>query len=222
MTRISRIVAIGYPHHVTQRGVRSMDIFHSDDDRRSYLQSVKEETDRFEVEILSWCLMSNHVHFIAIPQHESSLAKGFGEAHKRYTRMKNFSDCARGYLFQGRFSSCVLDERHLVAAVRYVEFNPVRAGIARIAWDYPWSSASFHVGDVDADVLVRDRTLLGLIDDWRVYLGNDQDVPAEKIRKATRTGRPAGDRDLIATLERLTGRTLCTKTGETSQKCAMN
>lgn len=209
MTRISRIVAIGYPHHVTQRGVRSMDIFHSDYDRRSYLQALKEETDRFELEILSWCLMSNHVHFIAIPQHESSLAKAFGEAHKRYTRMKNFSDGARGYLFQGRFSSCVLDERHLVAAVRYVESNPVRAGITKAAWDYPWSSAAFHVGDVDTDVLVRDRTMLGLIDDWRVYLGNDQDVPADKLRKATRTGRPAGDQDFIETLERLTGRTLC-------------
>ena len=61
MTRIPRIVAGGYPHHVTQRGVRSMDIFHSDDERRSYLQAVKEETDRFGVEILSWYLMNNHV-----------------------------------------------------------------------------------------------------------------------------------------------------------------
>jgi putative transposase len=208
MTRISRIVAIGYPHHVTQRGVRSMDIFHRDDDRRSYLQTLKEETDRFEVEILSWCLMNNHVHFIAIPQHESSLAKGFGEAHKKYTRMKNFSDGARGYLFQGRFSSCVLDEQHLLAAVRYVESNPVRAGIAKVAWGYPWSSAAFHVGDVDGDVLVRDKTLLGLIDDWRAYLGNDQNESAEKLRKATRTGRPAGDRDFVETLERLTGRAL--------------
>ncbi len=208
MARISRIVATGYPHHVTQRGVRSMDIFHSDDDRRSYLRVVREETDRYEVENLSWCLMNNHVHFIAIPQHESSLAKGFGDAHKRYTRMKNFADGARGYLFQGRFGSCVLDERHLMAAVRYVESNSVWAGIARVAWDYPWSSAAFHVGDHSTDVLVRDRTLRGLIDDWRVYLGNDQDMPAEELRKATRTGRPAGDRDFIETLQRLTGRTL--------------
>jgi putative transposase len=209
MSRISRIVVSGYPHHITQRGVRSMDIFHSDDDRRHYLQAVKEETDRFDVEILSWCLMNNHVHFIAIPQHETSLAKGFGEAHKRYTRMKNFADGAHGYLFQGRFGSCVLDERHLVAAVRYVESNPVRARITKAAWDYPWSSAAFHVGDTEADLLVRDRTLRDLIDDWRVYLADDQDLPAEKIRKATRVGRPAGDQTFIETMERLTGRTLC-------------
>ncbi|PKN65669.1 MAG: transposase [Deltaproteobacteria bacterium HGW-Deltaproteobacteria-12] len=208
MTRIARIVASGYPHHVTQRGVRSINIFHSDDDRRNYLQAVKEETERFDVEILSWCLMNNHVHFIAVPQQETSLANGFGTAHKRYTRMKNFADGARGYLFQGRFGSCVLDERHLLAAVRYVEANPVRAGIARFAWYYPWSSAAFHVGDVDTDFLVKDRSLLGLVDDWRVYLCNDQDLPTEKIRKATRTSRPAGDDCFIEKMEQLTGRSL--------------
>jgi len=81
--------------------------------------------------------MTNHVHFVVVPHNESSLAKGFGEAHKRYTRMKNFSEGVRGYLFQGRFGSCVLDERHLLAAVRYVERNPVTAGIVKNAWEYP-------------------------------------------------------------------------------------
>ena len=202
MTRISRIVALGHPHHVTQRGVRSMDIFRNDEDRLSYLQFVKEETDRFEVEILSWCLMTNHVHFMAIPQQETSLAKGFGQAHKRYTRMKNFTEGVRGYLFQGRFSSCVLDELHLLAAVNSVESNPVRAGITEVAWEYPWSSAVFHVGKATPDVLVTDRTLRGLIDDWRVYLENDKDLPAEALRKATRTGRPAGDQSFIEGIER--------------------
>jgi putative transposase len=172
---------------------------------------VKEETDRFEVEILSWCLMTNHVHFIAIPQQETSLAKGFGQAHKRYTRMKNITEGVRGYLFQARFSSCVLDELHLLAAVNSVESNPVRAGITEVAWEYPWSSAVFHVGKATTDVLVTDRTLRGLIDDWRVYLENDKDLPAEALRKATRTGRPAGDQSFIEGIERLIGRTLCRK-----------
>lgn len=110
MPRISRIVAVDYPHHITQRGVRSMDIFHSDQDRERYLKFVKEEVLKCEIDILAWCLMANHVHFIAAPHNETSLARGFGEAHKRYTRMKNFSDDVRGYLFQGRFGSCVLDE----------------------------------------------------------------------------------------------------------------
>ena len=106
MPRISRIVAVDYPHHITQRGVRSMDIFHGDDDRNQYLQFIKEESQKCEIDILAWCLMTNHVHFIAVPHTETSFARGFGEAHKRYTRMKNFSDNVRGYLFQGRFGSC--------------------------------------------------------------------------------------------------------------------
>ncbi|MBU4370926.1 MAG: transposase [Proteobacteria bacterium] len=69
-----------------------MAIFQSDADRRCYLQNVKEETERFGVEILSWCLMTNHVHFIAVPREDTSFARGFGEAHRKYTRMKNFSD----------------------------------------------------------------------------------------------------------------------------------
>ncbi|MEI8355895.1 MAG: hypothetical protein WCG31_07395 [Deltaproteobacteria bacterium] len=71
--------------------------------------------------------MTNHVHFVAVPYSETSLARGFGEAHRRYTRMKNFTQGVRRYLFQGRFSSRVFDGKYLLAAVRYVQLNPVRA-----------------------------------------------------------------------------------------------
>jgi len=210
MPRISRIVAVDYPHHITQRGVRSMDIFHSDHDRNQYLQFIKEETQKFETVILAWCLMTNHVHFIAIPRTETSFARGFGEAHKRYTRMKNFHDNVRGYLFQGRFGSCVLDERHLLAAVRYVENNPVVAGITSHPWEYKWSSASYHVGNIKEDVLVHDRDLYGRVRDWREYLdkgiaGSDD---IDTVKRSTRTGRPAGDFDFVDKLEKLTGRLL--------------
>jgi len=208
MARISRIVAVGYPHHITQRGVRSMDIFDSDSDRNTYLQFIKEESQRCEIDILAWCLMTNHVHFVAVPRNESSFAKGFGEAHKRYTRMKNFSEGVRGYLFQGRFGSCVLDERHLLAAVRYVENNPVDVGIVKNAWEYPWSSATYHVGSIENDVLVKDRNLYDLVNDWRSYLGQEEKDDLNTIRKATRTGRPAGDNDFIIALESRTGRVL--------------
>jgi len=208
MARLSRIIAVGYPHHITQRGVRSLDIFQSDEDRRSYLQYVKEETERFGVEILAWCLMTNHVHFIAVPKEESSFARGFGEAHRRYTRMKNFAEGVRGYLFQGRFGSCVLDERHLIAAAHYVEMNPVRAGIVKVAWDYPWSSAAYHIGKAETDIIVHDRTLIGLIDDWRLFLADAKDRRSEALRLATRTGRPAGDLSFIESLEHITGRAL--------------
>jgi len=185
-----------------------MDIFKSDSDRTTYLQFIREETQRCEIDILAWCLMTNHVHFVVVPHNESSLAKGFGEAHKRYTRMKNFSEGVRGYLFQGRFGSCVLDESHLLAAVRYVERNPVAAGIVNNAWEYPWSSAAYHVGNIENDILVKDRNLYGLVNDWRIYLSSEKENEFNTIRKATTTGRPAGNNDFIMAMEGLTGRVL--------------
>jgi putative transposase len=204
MARISRVVVPEYPHHITQRGVRSMSIFQTDEEHRSYLNYLGEETTRFEVEILAWCLMTNHVHFIAVPKKEDSLARAFGEAHRRYTRMKNFQEGVRGYLFQGRFGSCVLDETHLLAATSYVELNPVRAGIVKKAWVYPWSSAAFHVGQSKADPLVKDLTLRGLIKDWKDFLLEASNSRDETIRKMTRTGRPVGGAGFIRLVERST------------------
>jgi len=77
MVRISRIVVPEYPHHVTQRGVRSINIFHSDEDREAYIFFLSEQAVRFDLEILSWRLMTNHVHFIAVPHSETSLVRGF-------------------------------------------------------------------------------------------------------------------------------------------------
>ena len=208
MARLSRIVVPGYPHHVTQRGVRSMDIFDSDEDRRAYLRFLSEEASRSGLDILAWCLMTNHVHFVAVPRSETSLARGFGEAHRRYTSMKNLAQKVRGYLFQGRFSSSVLDENHLLAAVRYVELNSVQAGIVAQAWEYPWSSARFHTGMTESDPLVKDSTLSGLISDWKEFLAGKMAGEVDRLRMATQTGRPAGDDVFIAKVESLTGRDL--------------
>ena len=106
--------------------------------------------------------------------------------------MKNFANGVQGYLFQGRFASCVLDESHLVAAARYVELNPVRAGLVRVPWAYQWSSARFHIGITERDPLVTDRTLLGLVSDWGKSLGTAVDDPFGELRKTTGTG--ASDR----------------------------
>ncbi len=208
MARISRIVVPGYPHHITQRGVRSMDVFHSDEDRRQYLQFLSEETSRFGVDILAWCPMTNHVHFIAVPDNETSLSRGFGEGHRRYTRMKNFTQGVRGYLFQGRFGSCVLDEHHLVAATRYVLMNPVRAGMVTAPSEYMWSSAKFHAGLTEYDLLVKDRTLKGFITDWAEFVASEDDEKLHQLRRATRTGRPVGSYDFVQVVEGLTDRDL--------------
>jgi putative transposase len=211
MPRLSRLVVPGYPHHITQRGVRSTDIFACDRDRLSYLKFMAEESNRFGVTFLGWCLMTNHVHLIAIPEREESLARAIGEAHRRYTRMKNFAAGVRGYLFQGRFNSCVLDQQHLLASGRYVERNPVAANIVEKAQEYPWSSCRYHCGLTEHDPLIREHKLPQMVDDWAGFLLETDEEAERNLRKKTRTGRPTGDDRFVLRLEVLAGRALRVK-----------
>src|SRR5918992_405218 len=119
--------------------------------------------------------------------------RGLGEAHRRYTRLINFREGWRGHLWQGRFSSFVMDESYLLAAARYVELNPVRARLVEKPERYPWSSAAAHVKGVD-EALVKVAPLLGLVNDWRSLLQSGMtDHEAVLIRRHERTGRPLGE-----------------------------
>jgi len=207
MARISRVVVPGLPHHVVQRGVRRMDVFFSDADRWEYLKQLAELGQRCGVSYLAWCLMTNHVHLIAIPAEEDSLARGIGEAHRRYTRYINFREGWRGYLFQGRFHSFPLEDTYLLAAVRYVLTNPVRAGIVDKPWDYPWSSARWFVGQVEYDPLAVQSEMLVDITDRRSFLLREEDSLSE-FRKHASTGRPLGSDSFLEHLEQQTGRVL--------------
>jgi putative transposase len=151
--------------------------------------------------------MSNHVHLIAIPEEAESLARGIGEAHRLYTRAVNFRQDVRGYLLQGRFYSCPLDTRYLVAAIRYVERNPVRAELVKHAWEYPWSSAAFRVGLRPRDPLVKQADPFELDLNWRELLERDPKEVAV-LKEKLRTGRPCGDADFVEKAEELTGRWL--------------
>ena len=184
-----------------------MDVFFTDDDREAYIELLAQQSKRFGVRYLAWCLMSNHIHLIAVPEAEASLAKGIGEAHKRYSRMINFREGWRGYLFQGRFFSCPLEGEHVIAAIRYVLRNPVRAGIVRKAWAYPWSSARWLAGRIPDDPLVEDLPILQEIDDWQALLSHDTPED-DMLRRHTRTGRPLGSESFLTHVENLTGRSL--------------
>jgi len=152
-----------------------MDVFFTDEDRLEYLKHLAEQGERFGVSYLAWCLMSNHVHLIAVPKHENSLAQGVGEAHRRYTRYINFREGWRGYLFQGRFHSFPLEGDYLLAATRYVLRNPVRAGIVKRAWNYRWSSAAWFVGKRCEDPLAVSSDLLADIANPRALLAQEEE-----------------------------------------------
>ncbi|MCF6173632.1 MAG: transposase, partial [Campylobacteraceae bacterium] len=170
MARLARVVLPDYPHHIVQRGVRSMDIFFSPNDYDVYLQILKEQSQRFGLDILSYCLMTNHIHIIAVPNEENSLAKAIGETHRLYTRMINFRQKTRGYLFQGRFFSTVLSESYFMAALRYVERNPLKAHMVENAWDYKYSSAPYRVGVIKENIILKSHPLIKSIVDYKKFL----------------------------------------------------
>lgn len=207
MARLARVVIPGCPHHVVQRGVRSMRIFADDGDRMEYLRLLKLNAAKHGIYFMAYCLMTNHVHLIAVPEREDSLARGIGEAHRLYTLGVNLRAGARGYLFQGRFFSCPMDERHSVAAIAYAERNPVRAGMAAAAWDYMWSSAGVHAGLSPSNSVLEVQKLQFSGAEWGKILCRDPENIGE-LRQHFRTGRPLGTEDFKARAEILCGRRL--------------
>lgn len=149
------------------------------------------------------------MHFIAVPRENQALAKCFAETHKRYTRMINFRQGWRGYLWQGWFHSFPMCEPYLHAAVRYVERNPVAAGIVRQAHDSAWSSARAHVLKT-ADPLHSRCYLEQTIADWAAFL-QQSDGEARTIEGHLRTGRPLGDEAVVRDLGERVGRTVTRK-----------
>jgi putative transposase len=120
----------------------------------------------------------------------------------------NIREDWKGYLWQGRFISYPLDEAHFYVAIRYIERNPVRAGIVTRAEDYPWSSARAHVKRTP-DPLLSERAMKMGIANWSRFLGQkDADEDIKKLTDREHTGRPLGNEDFVKRLEQMTGRIL--------------
>jgi putative transposase len=207
MPRISRSVAVGYPHHITQRGNYRQTVFGHSDDYAYYLRRLSQYSRKYGLEIWAYCLMPNHVHFVGVPGATDSLARSFNTVHMQYAQYYNQKNEIKGHLWQGRFFSCVLDERHTYAAIRYVELNPVRSGMVASPEAYPWSSAKSHVTGC-ADPILSERCFLrDTVQDWRHYLGEEKDPDAQKkLIKATASGHPCGAEDFVRQMETLIGR----------------
>jgi len=180
-----------------------------DDDRQVYLQILQEQAGKYGLDILGYCLMTNHVHIVAIPHAEDSLAKGIGRTHFRYSQYINRFHGRSGHLWQGRFYSCALDGRHRWLALKYVELNPVWARLCRRAWRYEWSSAAAHVDDRAQSDLLNLRWWRKKFsgDAWRKELAEGlSDEEMLRIRLRTYTGRPLGSDAFLSKLETLLGR----------------
>ncbi len=208
MARIPRVVLPGIPHHITQRGNRRQKVFFSSQDYQYYLDLLIDSCRDAQTVCWAYCLMPNHVHLILVPDEVDGLRNTLAEAHRKYTRMINFRHGWRGHLWQERFHSFPMDEKHLYRATRYVEVNPVRAGLVSNVEDWPWSSARAHLCGENSG-LVDVSPMLARVGDWSQYLRHrDTEAELDTFRKHSRTGRPLGDKSFVECAELATGRSL--------------
>jgi putative transposase len=209
MPRAPRIVFPGLPHHVVQRGNRRCQVFFNDADRVTYLDWLGAYSQLHQVQILAYCLMPNHVHLVVVPEGAEGLEQVLRPLHMRYAQRINRNREWSGHLWQGRFFSAVLDESYLWAAIRYVERNPVRAGIVARAEHYRWSSAAAHCG-LRADVLLTTaetwQPTLAPVDSWEKWLATDEDArQLDVLRESVNKGLPCGSEAFVTGLERASG-----------------
>jgi len=211
MPRNARIVIPNIAHHITQRGNNKQDVFFVDDDREKFLYLLSEQAKRFGVIIEGFCLMINHIHIIATPTRQDSLAKALGRVNLLYSQYISYMHGRTGHLWQNRFYSCPLDTNHFFTALSYIEQNPVRAKMVRYPWTYRWSSAGFHIGQEDEFCLMdkkRWRQQSSSID-WKNILRRKlEKLDIDKLRIHCRTGRPLGTDKFISKLETVIGRRL--------------
>ncbi len=211
MPRLARTVFSDIPHHVTQRGNRLEDVFFDKEDRHIYLEWLGEYCQKWQVEILAWCLMTNHIHLVLKPSTEEGLQRALKPLHMRYAQHVNRAKGWKGHLWQGRFFSSPLDEIYTWSAIRYTERNPVRAGMVDKAEDYVWSSAAAHCGLMESSLLATlpqtDRAVSeGEWSDWLALPESEQAINV--LRRNIEKGLPCGDESFIEALERRAKRAL--------------
>ncbi|MDP2940609.1 MAG: transposase [Candidatus Omnitrophota bacterium] len=195
MPRIARIVGVGYPHHIIQRGNNRQQIFFDNTDKQFYLDLLQKYSQECGCKINAFCLMDNHVHILAIPNKKDSLAKTMQKLSLRYTQYINKKYNRTGRLWECRFHSCLVDkDEYLWSVCRYIESNPLRSKLVSKVDDYKWSSAKTNVSLKGGFSFVEPI--------WKSYVDRDEYIKflnkqddeqeIERIRKATYSGKPLG------------------------------
>lgn len=208
---MARVVFPGIPHHVTQRGNHRREVFFERSDALAYLRLLRERTERHAIEVVAYCLMPNHVHLVLVPASTDALHRALKAVHGRFAQRVNRMRNRTGHLWQNRYYSAPLDPPHYLNAIRYVELNPVRAGMVARAPSYEWSSAAAHC-ELRHDPLVKRRpcsALIGDVVDWEAWLSAGLDaVTLDALRRHTRQNLPCGAPEFLDRLESIAGRSL--------------
>jgi putative transposase len=193
---------------VTQRGVDRREVFSTDADRETYLGLLRLNLVDAGASLLGWCLMTNHVHLVALPERDDSLSVLLRRVHGRYAQYYNARYGRSGHLWQNRYFACALGPGHLWVALEYVERNPARAGLVARAGEYRWSSAAAHMEGREAAALTNldwwRKEYDGM--DWREVLNGPECEQAAPLRRCTYAGRPFGDEAFVRSVADRFGR----------------
>ena len=217
MSRKPRFFVADIPTHVVQRGNNRQAIFFTDNDYRVYLGWVAEAAKRWNCAVHAYVLMTNHVHLLVTPQDREGVSRMMQYLGRRYVPYVNHEYGRTGTLWEGRFKSSLIQARsYLLACYRYIELNPVRAGMVEAPVDYPWSSYRGNaLGEEDPILSAHaDYLALGRSDRerWRAYRALfeshlDQNTITQ-LRESLQTGTPLGNDRFRAQIEQALGRTV--------------
>jgi putative transposase len=204
MPRQPRLVIPGVSLHVIQRGNNKSACFLEDRDYLCYLAHLREISARHGVSIHAYCLMTNHVHLFLTPADRESCISLMRDLGQRYVQYFNRQHNRTGTLWEGRFRSCVVESaQYVLACHRYIELNPVRAGMVDKLLPYPWSSHAANVGLHLDSFLTPHPDLVALGERWkdgyaRLFESELDQAMVAAIRDATHAGLPLGSASLKA------------------------
>lgn len=215
MPRHSRIVVPGHPVHVIQRGHNRLACFFEDNDFHCYLHWLERLARDTGCEVHAYVLMTNHVHLVVTPYTQESLASFMKALNQRYVAYINRTQGRSGTLWEGRFRSCLLhDNRYFLTCMRYVELNPVRAGMVRHPHDYCWSSYQANAEGKQDGRIVPHPVYLALGDSpaarqaayQRLFADEVDQLAIEQLRQATNSNYVLGEQEQVLSLADELGR----------------
>ena len=191
MPRTARAAQGGYCYHVLNRGNARRTVFHKDADFDAFARILAEAEVRTPVRLLSWCLMPNHFHLAVWPRAGEDLSQFMMWLMTAHVRRYHQHYHSSGHVWQGRFKAFpIQDDWHLLTVLRYIERNPLRAGLVQRAEDWRWSSASLHR---DGQPIL-DLGPVRRPDDWRAFVNEPQtEAEVKRLRQCLQRGRPFGE-----------------------------
>lgn len=217
MPRLPRFSLADIPQHVIQRGNNRQPIFFIEADYQRYLEYLLSAAQTYRCDVHAYVLMPNHVHLLVTPRESLAISRFMKSLSGRYVKYINASHQRSGTLWGGRYKACIVEsERYLMTCYRYIELNPVRAGLARHAADYPWSSHGHNAMGQDSDIIVEHTLYQALGRSFKerrfayskLFTDPMDDALLRRIRNAANQGRVLGDDDFRSEIEKTLSRSL--------------